>query len=280
MNTRPYAPIVFTLLLTLIVGGCALLVGLQLDQQFGKPSPQNRLTTTPGVQVRTVTYVKDVKPILENRCVVCHGCYDAPCQLNLSAPEGIERGANKDLVYHAGRLLAMEPTRLFVDAHSPAEWREKQFYPVLNEREQTKEGNLKGSLMAKMLELKRQHSLPRVSPLPADFDFSLERAQYCPTLEEFNDFAETNPLWGMPYGLPGLSDREYGTVRTWLEEGAAYEGSPPLGASPLANISKWETFFNGNSRKERLMSRYLYEHLFLAHLYFENDTSGLFFRLV
>ncbi|WNM57582.1 fatty acid cis/trans isomerase [Candidatus Nitrospira allomarina] len=280
MNTRPSAQIVFTLLLTIIGGGCTLLVGLHLDQQFGKSSPQNRLTTTPGVEVRTVKYAEDVKPILENRCIVCHGCYDAPCQLNLSAPEGIERGANKDLVYHSGRILAMEPTRLFVDAHSSSEWREKQFYPVLNERVQTKEANLKGSLMAKMLELKRQHPLPTVSPLPADFDFSLERAQYCPTLEEFNDFAETNPLWGMPYGLPGLSDREYGTVRTWLEEGAGYEASPPLGASPLANISKWETFFNGNSRKERLMSRYLYEHLFLAHLYFENDTPGLFFRLV
>ncbi len=28
------------------------------------------------------------------------------------------------------------------------------------------------------------------------------------------------------------------------------------------------------------MSRYLYKHVFLAHLYFENDTPGLFFRLV
>ncbi|MFZ1745050.1 MAG: fatty acid cis/trans isomerase [Nitrospirales bacterium] len=280
MNTRPYARMVFTLVLAIIGGGCTLLVGLHLDQQFGKSSPQNRLTTTPGVEVRTVKYAEDVKPILENRCIVCHGCYDAPCQLNLSAPEGIERGANKDLVYHAGRLLATEPTRLFVDAHSPGEWREKQFYPVLNERVQTKEANLNGGLMAKMLELKRQHPLPTVSPLPASFDFSLERAQYCPTLEEFDDYAKTHPLWGMPYGLPDLSDREYRTLRTWLEEGAGYAAPPPLGTGPLANITKWETFFNGNSFKEQLMSRYLYEHLFLAHLYFENDTPGLFFRLV
>ena len=280
MNTRSYAPIVFTLLLTIIVGGCTLLVGLQFDQQFGTSSPQNRVTTTPGVESQTVNYLQDVQPILETRCIVCHACYDAPCQLDLSAPEGIERGANKNLVYNAGRLLAMEPTRLFIDAHSPAEWREKQFYPVLNERVQTKEANLNGGLMAKMLQLKRQHPLPTVSPLPAGFDFSLERAQFCPRLEEFDGFAKTNPLWGMPYGLPDLSDREYRTLRTWLEEGAGYPAPPPLGAGPLANISKWETFLNGNSLKEQLMSRYLYEHLFLAHLYFENDAPGLFFRLV
>jgi hypothetical protein len=278
MKTRPYARIVPALFLTIIIGGCTLLVGLNLDQQFGTSSPQNRLPTTPGVT--TVDYWQDVKPILETRCIVCHSCYDAPCQLDLSAPEGIERGANKDLVYNAGRLLAIEPTRLFVDAHSPVEWREKQFYPVLNERVQTKVANLDGGLMAKMLRLKRQHPLPTISPLPADFDFSLERAQYCPTLEKFDAFADTNPLWGMPYGLPDLSDSEYSTLKTWLEEGAGYEAPSPLGAGPLADILKWETFLNGKSPKEQLMSRYLYEHLFLAHLYFENSTSGLFFRLV
>ncbi len=278
MNTRPYARIVSTLLLTIIGGGCTLMIGLHLDQQFGTSSPQNRLPTTP--ETRTVNYWQDVKPILETRCIVCHGCYDAPCQLDLSAPEGIERGANKDLVYNAGRLLAVEPTRLFVDAHSSAEWRKKQFYPVLNERMQTKEANLNGGLMAQMLLLKRQHPLPTVSPLPAGFDFSLEAARSCPTIEEFDAFANTNPLWGMPYGLPDLSDREYRTLRTWLEEGAGYAAPPPLGAGPLAYISKWETFLNGDSPKEQLMSRYLYEHLFLAHLYFDDSTPGSFFRLV
>jgi len=218
MKDRPSARIVFILLLTIIVGGCALFVGIQLDQQFGSSSPQNRVTKP--TEMATVNYGQDVKPILESRCIVCHGCYDAPCQLDLSAPEGIERGANKDLVYNAGRLLAIEPTRLFVDVHSPAEWREKNFYPVLNERIQTKGANLNGGLMAKMLLLKRQHPLPTVSPLPPSFDFGIERAQYCPTLEEFDAFANAKPLWGMPYGLPDLSDQEYSTLRTWLKEGA------------------------------------------------------------
>ncbi|MEO8327590.1 MAG: fatty acid cis/trans isomerase, partial [Nitrospirota bacterium] len=225
-------------------------------------------------------YRQDVKPILEARCIVCHGCYDAPCQLNLSAHEGIERGANKEPVYNPGRLLAMEPTRLFVDAHSPSEWRDKQFFPVLNERVQTKEANLQASLMAKMLLLKRQHPLPAVSPLPPSFDFGIERAQYCPTMPEFDTFADNKPLWGMPYGLPGLGEQEHATLMTWLEEGAADEAPAPVRAGALSTISEWETFLNGETPKEQLMSRYLFEHLFLAHLYFDDLAPRQFFRLV
>ena len=63
-----------------------------------------------------LSYKDEVQPILENRCMVCHGCYDAPCQLKLTSPEGIHRGANKKKVYNAARLTADVPTRLFIDA--------------------------------------------------------------------------------------------------------------------------------------------------------------------
>ncbi|MDP5207378.1 hypothetical protein ORI99_10105, partial [Alishewanella sp. SMS9] len=33
-------------------------------------------------------YQQQIKPLLESRCVVCHACYDSPCQLNMSAPQG------------------------------------------------------------------------------------------------------------------------------------------------------------------------------------------------
>ena len=45
----------------------------------------------------------------------------------------------------------------------------------------------------------------------------------------------------------------------------------------------WEVFFNGQTLREQLMARYLYEHLFLAHLHFTSQTasqSPAFFRLV
>ncbi|HYQ71821.1 MAG TPA: fatty acid cis/trans isomerase, partial [Gammaproteobacteria bacterium] len=43
---------------------------------------------------------------------------------------------------------------------------------------------------------------------------------------------------------------------------------------------QWETFFNQAALKNRLVSRYLYEHFFLAHLYFEELDTGHFFELV
>ena len=52
-----------------------------------------------------LSFEKDVQPVLERRCAVCHACYDAPCQLLLTSPDGIERGASKQAVYDSSRLL-------------------------------------------------------------------------------------------------------------------------------------------------------------------------------
>jgi hypothetical protein len=122
--------------------------------------------------------------------------------------------------------------------------------------------------------------LPETAVLPATFDFSLDRAQQCPRIEEYDAFATANPLWGMPFGLPGLSDAEFATLRNWLQQGAPLEALPPLPAAVERQVAEWERFFNGGSRKERLVSRYIYEHLFLAHLYFDSDPQHHFFRLV
>ena len=51
----------------------------------------------------TIHFEAEVKPILDSRCVVCHACYDAPCQLKLGSMEGIERGATTVKVYDGKR---------------------------------------------------------------------------------------------------------------------------------------------------------------------------------
>src|SRR5262245_11325213 len=79
---------------------------------------------------RPVAYETEVRPVLEKRCAVCHGCYDAPCQLLLTSPEGALRGATKAAVYDSSRLSAAEPTRLGVDATTVAGWRAKGFFSV------------------------------------------------------------------------------------------------------------------------------------------------------
>jgi hypothetical protein len=259
--------------------GCATLVGDSLDKRFGRADPA-RYDVPPAPGLAAVSYRRDVQPILEQRCVVCHGCYDAPCQLKLGAWEGIARGASAELVYDGGRLREAAPSRLFVDAERPSQWRDKGFHPVLNERTPTPEANLSASVLYRSLALKQKNPLPAGPVLDRSFDFSLSRSQSCPRIEEYDAFERKQPLAGMPYGLPGLNAREMDTVTRWLAAGAPFEGALPLSAAQQQQVQTWESFLNGNSLKERLMSRYLYEHLFLGHLHFEADPSHRPFRLV
>ena len=48
-------------------------------------------------------------------------------------------------------------------------------------------------------------------------------------------------------------------------------------------VRAWEAFLNGPTPREKLVARYLYEHLFLAHLHFTSEPTSqrpAFFRLV
>lgn len=265
------------MLAVLVVGGCASIGGATLDEAYGPSAPRNRLTKEAASL--SVDYWRDVKPVLDGRCVVCHACYDAPCQLKLSAFEGVDRGASKRIVYDGARLTTAELTRLFEDARTSAEWRGKGFHPVLNEREQTRQANLDAGVMARILRQKRLHPLPSTKRLPESFDLSLNRDQQCASIEEFDAFEERYPLWGMPYALPALAEEEHSVLMEWLALGAPYYPPPPAPAFD-ARIARWERFLNGSSNKERLMSRYIYEHLFLGNIYFDDATEPRYFRLV
>ena len=267
----------YKLLFLLFLTGCTAVAVKQFDAEYGLAQTQNRIVDASTVDGEF--YYHQIKPILENRCVVCHGCYYSPCQLKLSSPEGIDRGLTKQRIFDS-RLSAINPTRLFEDAQSTNEWRLKGFNPVLNERLQTPEANLQASLLYKMLELKKNNPLPETDILAGDYDFSIDRAESCPTIETYNNFAENHPTWGMPFGLPGLSDDEFSKMEQWLANGASMTGLPPLDPSLQQQIEQWEQFLNQNSNKHRLMSRYLYEHLFLTHLYFEKQPKDNFFTLI
>jgi Fatty acid cis/trans isomerase (CTI) len=261
------------------LAGCASLSRDSFDQRYGS-ADLTRYDQPAAPAPGGVSWRADVQPILQRRCVVCHGCYDAPCQLKLSAWQGVARGASSQDVYDTTRLSEAAPSRLFLDAQQPSQWRAKGFFPVLNERSPTPEAQLAGSLLYQTLLLKQQHPLPAGPVLGEGFDFSLARTMACPRVEQFEAFARQSPLAGMPYGLPGLDARELDTVARWLQAGAPYEGDLPLTALQRQQVQAWEAFLNGPSNKERLMSRYLYEHLFLGHLHFEADATHRAFRLV
>ena len=231
-----------------------------------------------------VSWRDDVQPVLEKRCVVCHGCYDAPCQLKLTSYEGLMRGANARKVYDGARIKADQPTRLGIDATTTEEWRDKDFHPVVAEsqvqNEQEAADFMRRSVLYRMLRLKQLNPQPRTGLLPDAVTLELNREQTCTTEEDVAKFERKNPLWGMPYGMPNLADEEYRPLVQWLAQGAV--PPQPLQDSSAAadQISKWEIFLNGTSNREKLFSRYIYEHLFLAHIHFSGSPERHFYRLV
>ncbi|MEY4684797.1 MAG: hypothetical protein RLZ25_1256 [Pseudomonadota bacterium] len=272
--------ITLIVLFTVLAVGCAT-VGLRaLDQLYGPEHP-DRFDAPVERAVSAPDFIADVKPILDGRCVVCHACYDAPCQLQLGSYEGVTRGANPRKIYDTARLVEVPTTRLFFDADTNAVWRKKGFFAVLNERNSDPETNIKAGILAKMVTLKNDHPGPSQGVLPADsFDFSLDRPQVCAGLESISEYMHKHPDWGMPFGFPALDPAESRTLIRWLESGAPATPKKPLPSAHEQRIATWESFLNADDLKSRLMARYVYEHWFLAHLYFDDLPPGTFFELV
>lgn len=218
-------------------------------------------------------FTQQVNPVLTKRCVVCHACYDAPCQLKMTSPEGVSRGANKEKVYEGTRLTAATPNRLFLDAHTIEAWRERDFFDVLPANDDTSAPS-QTSVLAQMLLLKRQHPQPTSTHLGEGFDISLNRAQQCPTIDEMDSYIAKQPMGGMPYALPGLSDKEHTTLLQWLHHGAPMPKQPNLNEAQRKSVAEFERWINAEGNKAQLSARYIYEHLFTSHLYFENASNN------
>jgi len=270
-----YTLLLLTLLTLLLLAACSSTPPSITDEQ--SKLDYGLMLTAPD---DPILLGKRVKPILEQRCVVCHGCVDAPCQLKLSSYEGITRGANKERVYNGARLLGAPPTRLFIDAQTTAEWREKGFHAVLAENASSQEERLEQSVLYQLLRLKQLNPQPRTGMLPDSMDTSLDREQVCTTREEFDKYAKKHPDWGMPYAMPNLSDNEYRILVQWLAQGAPATPAPTPSEAARAQVARWETFLNERALKQQLTSRYLYEHLFQAHIHFEGTPTREFYRLV
>jgi hypothetical protein len=221
----------------------------------------------------SLSYLKDIHPILEKRCAVCHSCYNAPCQLKMEAFEGIDRGGSKKAVYMATRLRAQDPTRLFIDANTTEQWRAKDFFSVTNESNQ--------SILQGMLDLKKLHPDARGSYYAESEDITCVNNQ-----DELESYRKKHPNWGMPYGFPPLKKDEYEAMSRWLAQGAKGPTQKEQllliipSSNAAKNIRKWESFLNQNDPKHQVTSRYLYEHFFLAHIRFGTNSGREFFEIV
>lgn len=247
-------------LFLLLLTGCATVPQQNPAYQFEPP-------------LRTLDYLADVEPILVKRCVVCHSCYNSPCQLKLSSWDGLERGASKEKIYNAARLKTMDPSRLLIDAHTVGEWRQKGFYTVKQEGSE----EYTDSLMFMLLDHKR--ASPDVS---GEFFSEADDLTCAKSGSELKDYLRKHPNRGMPFGFPPLNNEEFNTVAGWLSQGA--RGPSPEQQRALEAISgkdqlmvdKLEDLLNRDDAKHRMTARYLYEHLFLAHITFENGSNEFY----
>lgn len=235
--------------------------------------------THPDPQRDDIALAARAREILDARCVGCHGCYDAPCQLKLTSFEGIERGATKLAVYDATRSRAIPPTRLGVDAHGVPAWRMLGFHSVLGV---PKNQAPTSQILRRMLDLKKNHPLPAGVYLPAGMKVGIDRKHTCPDWDEMADYEREHRLWGMPYALPGLSDEEDAALRTWLDAGAPIPASPSFPEDLQRQLVAVETWLNSKEPGRPLVARYIYEHLFLASLFFGSSSHHPkhWFRLI
>jgi hypothetical protein len=160
---------------------------------------------------------------------------------------------------------------MFVDAHSTDEWRRRfGFFPVVDRRGANR---LSDSLLYRLVEQRRE------KPLGGSFDVDASTA--CPqNLDELATELAARPEAGMPFGFPPLSHDETRALGDWMRRGSGGPLPPP---APLQSerdaIAKWESFLNADDPKSRLVARYLFEHLFSAHLRL-GGVSDDWFRLV
>lgn len=268
----------FTLLIALSQFSCS---SSKLTEE---PSRQNRKPSTELLALTEDRYIKEIHPIFSNRCVVCHTCVDAPCQLHLDSYTGTQRGATHSAM--GSNLFEVNPTR-DKDAKTTQEWRDKGFFAVLQERNielppATPDENLKDSILYTLIEQGFQHN-------QAGFDLhALEdhyhRDNLCVATPELaRTYRERYPSAGMPYGLPALDLISFETLKNWIADGAP---GPSEEATHLLQepshpeiLDEWNQFLNG-SLKARLAARFIYEHAFMAHIHFEGTPDQEFYEIV
>jgi hypothetical protein len=209
---------------------------------------------------RPVAFDKDVRPVLDGRCAVLPWLLRPPCQLLLTSSAGsAARRLRCPSRFEANRRRAPYAARCrCADRGGVAH------QGILQRHRLTPD-----SLLLRMLALGRAHRSSR-GRLPELVKLDINRALTCSTGEGFEDYAKKQPLGGMPYGVTPLSQDDLQVLVSWVAQGAQPAAEPPpLAPAVAAELKTWEAFLNGTSLKQRVVSRYLYEHWFVAHLYFD-----------
>lgn len=216
-----------------------------------------------------------VKEIFDAKCVACHSCYNSPCQLDLTSYDGIKRGANKISIYEFPSVKSRTPTRIYRDNYSEPVWRDLKFYSVIHPDPQK-------SILSTLISDQRTIYNKKQTL------FKSEESRVClqeTSKDSLEAYFEANPSGAMPFGLPPLNQDEIDTIKNWQELGSSGESHHQLEKRYLTSrffsqkIDEVESLLNQESKQARLSSRYLFEHLYYASLYFP-EKPNVYFRLV
>jgi hypothetical protein len=265
----------------------AILLGAMLAAACTEPRP---IPAPPPVRIPPAalaqqspapSFAKDIQPIFNRRCIACHGCLGSPCNLKLDSFAGVERGGFGINPYsdHFGDV----PRTDMDAASSLAQWRTRGFYPVLG-RGDSPSARLDSSLMYRLLSAGTAFNRPGFSREALAPAYAKRYAHACPATPEALDAQlAQNPARGMPFGLPAIEPKSFETLARWIAAGApgptdAERRAAERPAAPAA-VARWEAFFNGPDARHRLVSRFIFEHVFLATLVLDESPSEDF-RLV
>ena len=226
-------------------------------------------------------YVTDIQPIFNRRCIACHGCLGSPCNVKLNSFRGADRGGFGINPYgnHVG-----ESPRVGMDlVQTTGEWRQRGFYPILN-REGTVKDRLDRSLLYKMVVAGYQHNKPGFSREAVMPLYAKRYNHQCPaTPETLDAYLKANPAAGMPFGLPAIASADLDKVAAWVAGGSPGPTAEELrqagAVGNKAAVAEWEAFLNDPDPRNRLVARYIFDHVYQASIVLE-ESPGDFFRLV
>lgn len=186
----------------------------------------NRVHGWSGAESVSDEYLDVVQPILNRRCVACHGCYEAPCQLNLQSYGGLRRGFHEVPIFSTERKQSAIPFNtqlkkdLFADQDDEfttvKKWRDLGYKPVIGNDEEDLDINRDSetSLFYQMLDM-GQKSPDRFDPRPLKKlqDFKDDNSRYrCVASDQQYEVYFTGGLLqnisgkANPWGVMSVSD--------------------------------------------------------------------------
>ncbi len=251
----------------LFISGCD---GMSAAVAQTKPAP----STAPD-------YTTDIQPIFNRRCIACHGCLGSPCNVKLDSFRGVDRGGFGINPY-SSHVEASPRVDMDV-AQTTQEWRRRGFYPIL-EREGTSADRLDQSLLYKMVSAGYQHNQPGFSREAVMPLYARRYSHRCPaTPDALNAHLDANPAAGMPFGLPAIASADLEKLAAWVANGSPGPTQEALRQAQMirgkAAVADWEAFLNDPDPRNRLVARYIFDHVYQASIVLE-ESPGDFFRLV